>query len=154
MKWKVIYWKPRSLGCMGDRSNVCHLSPSSGRSPHFRLTPESVRTVLGRQVSLPLPGTTRPQHVPTVWIIIHQTYLIYTSLHTIQIILTFDIFIISNILFLFKSEINQKLCFFNTVEWFRHISIIIVYLFSTESPWRWLHVRPKRVGDQKVHQYH
>jgi hypothetical protein len=25
-----------------------------------------------------VPGTIRPQHLPTVWIIIHQTYLLYT----------------------------------------------------------------------------
>jgi len=104
---------------MGDRSNVCHLSASSGRSPHFRLTPESVRTVLGRYVSLSLPGTTRLQHLPTVWIIIHRTYLLHISLHTIQIILTSDIFIIIHILFFYsRVKFNQKLYvfFFNTVE--------------------------------------
>jgi hypothetical protein len=100
---KCYLLKTMQLGRLGDRSNASHLSASSGRSPHFRLTPESVQTVLGRYVSLSLSGTTRP-HLPTVWIIIHQTYLLYISLHTLQIILTSDVFIIIYIL-LFKSEI-------------------------------------------------
>jgi hypothetical protein len=38
------------------------------------------------------------KHPPKIWIVIRLMYLLYTSLHTLQIILTFDIFIIIHIL--------------------------------------------------------
>jgi len=38
------------------------------------------------------------QHRPKIWIIIHIMYLLYTSLHTLKIILTSDIFIIVHII--------------------------------------------------------
>jgi hypothetical protein len=99
---EMLFIENHAVRTYGVWSNASHLSASSGRSPHFRLTPESVQTVLGRCVSLSLSGTTRPQHLPTAWILIHQPYLQYTSLHTLQMILTSDNFINIYILFYYS----------------------------------------------------
>jgi hypothetical protein len=44
---------------------------------------------------------------------------------------------------------NQSYMIFKTVEWIRHILIILTFLFSP--PWRWPHEWPKQVGEPLCH---
>jgi len=39
---------------------------------------------------------------------------------------------------------------FNTVEWFGHLLITVVFFLSKKSPWRWPHDGPKHVGDDNT----
>ena len=59
--------------------------------------------------SAPSSSQSRLRRRPTVWIVIHHMYLLYTSLHTLQLIVTSDIFMAIHILFYYLMvNFNQK----------------------------------------------
>jgi len=70
-------------------------------------------------------------------------HLVRTSFHVIQF-LTSDIFY-SLLSYYSTVNFNQNYMIFKPVEWFRHISITLTFLFSP--PWRWPHEWPKQVGE-------
>jgi len=79
-------------------------------------------------------------------IVIHHTYLLYTSFdRTIFKTNFLNSYILCPSIFCYSTmNFNQKLYWFLNVEWFRHLIIVFVFLFS--SPWRWPHEWPKHVG--------
>jgi hypothetical protein len=80
--------------------------------------------------------------------------LLCTSLHILQTaVLNYWYFKLIITLFYYSQvNVNQKLCYFLNVEWFRHTLIVSVFLLSPF--WRWPHEWSKHVGHQyaiKVH---
>jgi hypothetical protein len=77
--------------------------------------------------------------------IVSGTYIwyIHHSLHLIQFLIS-DIFY-SLLSYYSTVSFNHSYMIFITVEWFRHILILLTFLFSP--PWRWPHEWPKHVGE-------
>jgi len=94
--------------------------------------------------SLCIPYHWLIKYVPS-WTIISpfSIFPLALCLRTYQNRLCVYIYIFSYLLF--NHEFYQNLHDFSTVEWFIHILIILVFLFSP--PWRWPHEWPTHIED-------